>query len=69
MARDNGDVMPQKSDKGLRMGESYTYDECIADAEAARRTQRRDTDPMIEKEGFLGIDELDRMRRKDWVRT
>lgn len=40
------------------------YDYCIDDAKNARNSQRRDTDPMIEKEGFLGVDDLDRMRRR-----
>lgn len=41
-----------------------TYDECIDRAKSARNTQRNDTNPMIEKEGFLGVDDLDRMRRR-----
>lgn len=42
-----------------------TYDQCIDRAKSARNTQRNDTNPMMEKEGFLGMDELDRMRRRN----
>lgn len=41
-----------------------SYDECINSAKSARDSQRRDTDPMIQKEGYLGVDDLDRMRRR-----
>lgn len=40
------------------------YDDDIDMAAKARNNQRRDSDPMIEKEGFLGMDDLDRMRRR-----
>jgi hypothetical protein len=40
------------------------YDNDIDAAERARNTQRHDSDPMIEKEGFLGVDDLDRLRRR-----
>lgn len=40
------------------------YDNDIDMAERARNTQFRDTDPMIQKEGFLGLDDLDRLRRR-----
>lgn len=40
------------------------YDDDINTAERSRNNQRRDTDPMIQKEGFLGVDDLDRMRRR-----
>lgn len=57
-----GGVMPQDSDKGLKMGTDYNRE--INGAKAARNNQRRDTDPMVEKEGFLGMDDLDKMRRR-----
>lgn len=41
-----------------------SYDQEIDAAKAARNHQWRDTDPRIEKEGFLGVDDLDRMRRR-----
>jgi hypothetical protein len=41
------------------------YDDDIMAAGAARNNQRNDTNPMIEKEGFLGVDDLDRIRRKN----
>jgi hypothetical protein len=40
------------------------YDDDIDSAKVARNTQYHDTDPMIEKEGFLGVDDLDRLRRR-----
>lgn len=40
------------------------YDNDIDKAKIARNTQYHDTDPRIEKEGFLGIDDLDRLRRR-----
>jgi len=40
------------------------YDDDINKAERARNMQRRDSDPMIQKEGFLGVDDLDRLRRR-----
>lgn len=41
-----------------------TYDECIDESKRARNTQRNDTNPYIEKEGYLGVDDLDKMRRR-----
>lgn len=40
------------------------YDDDVVKAQHARNTQRRDTDPMLEKEGFLGMDDIDRLRRR-----
>lgn len=40
------------------------YNEDIDREESGRDNQSRDTDPMIEKEGYLGVDDLDRMRRR-----
>ncbi len=40
------------------------YNRDIDAAKRARNNQLRDTDPMVEKEGFLGVDDLDRMRRR-----
>ena len=47
-----------------RLLEKEGYNEEINKAKNARNNQLRDTDPMVEKEGFLGIDDLDRMRRR-----
>lgn len=52
------------SSKGRDKSHYKDYDYCIDEAKNARKTQRLDTDPRVEKEGFLGIDELDRMRRR-----
>lgn len=40
------------------------YDDDIEKAKRARNNQFHDSDPMIEKEGFLGMDDLDKMRRR-----
>lgn len=42
----------------------YGYDHCIDKAKNARNNQLKDSDPMVEKEGFLGVDDLDKMRRR-----
>lgn len=54
--------MTQRDDRDNRV--KTDYDDDINAARDARRNQRRDTDPMIEKEGFLGVDDLDRLRRR-----
>lgn len=41
------------------------YQRDLNESERARNSQKRDTDPMIEKEGFLGMDDIDKMRRKN----
>ncbi len=41
-----------------------SYNRDIERAKIARDNQLKDTDPMIEKEGFLGVDDIDRMRRR-----
>lgn len=48
------------SDRKVRAG----YNEEIDRAKSARNSQLKDTDPMVEKEGFLGVDDLDKMRRR-----
>lgn len=53
--------MPQANDKSLKMGCDYNRD--IRAAKVARNNQLKDTDPRIEKEGFLGMDDIDKMRR------
>ncbi len=40
------------------------YDRDIDNAKRARNNQFNDTNPMLEKEGFLGMDDIDRMRRR-----
>ncbi len=59
------DRMTFKGERGDRDNRVKTnYDDDINKAKSARNNQRRDTDPMIEKEGFLGVDDIDRMRRR-----
>ena len=52
-------------DRGYPVGKKdITYDEEIRRAQEARHTQKNDTNPYMEKEGFLGVDDIDRIRRK-----
>ena len=37
----------------------------IDKAKAARNNQLKDTDPMVSKEGFLGVDNVEKMRRRN----
>lgn len=46
-----------------------TYDQEGEAAEWARNTQRLDTHPGIEKEGYLDVSDLDRLRRRKLYRT
>ena len=54
------DAKPQ--DRDNKITTNYNHD--VTTAEFARNNQYRDTDPMLEKEGFLGMDDIDRMRRR-----
>jgi hypothetical protein len=60
------DKMTFKNDRMTDRDNKVTtnYDNDVNRAETARNNQRRDTDPKIEKEGFLGVDDLDRLRRR-----
>lgn len=40
------------------------YNAEIDRAKNARDSQLTDSDPMVQKDGFLGIDDLDKMRRR-----
>lgn len=53
----------RKTDRDNRQVD-ITYDEEIDEAIKARNTQFNDSNPMLEKEGFLGMDDLDRLRRR-----
>lgn len=63
---DKEDRMTFKNDRNTDRDNKVktNYDNDIDRAETARPNQRKDTDPMIEKEGFLGVDDLDKMRRR-----
>jgi hypothetical protein len=63
MAYENAPVNRTDKDGAVRK-EEYGYNECIDRAKAARNNQFKDTDPMVEKEGFLGVDDVDKMRRR-----
>lgn len=55
----------KRSEKNVQDRTSPTdYNRDIEAAKIARNNQLRDTDPTVEKEGFLGVDDLDRIRRK-----
>lgn len=53
------------SKEGFELSSFTNYDRDITNAESARNNQLKDTDPRIEKEGFLGVDDLDRLRRRN----
>lgn len=55
--------MSDKDSSPRRFSET-NYNRDIDMAKKARNNQLRDTDPRVEKEGFLGVDDLDRMRRR-----
>jgi hypothetical protein len=40
------------------------YNESIDKAKNAGKNNLSESNPMIEKEGFLGVDDIDRMRRR-----
>jgi len=56
------------NNKDVKKGEEKKmhsgYNEELDKAKIARNNQKNDTNPMIEKEGFLGIDDIDRLRRR-----
>jgi hypothetical protein len=63
MAYENDPIKRQDSDgKDRRIKIGYNAE--IDSAKAARDNTLKDSDPMVEKEGFLGIDNLDKMRRR-----
>lgn len=66
MAYENAPVDRPDKDGAVRR-DGYTYNECIAQAMKARDTQYKDSDPMVEKEGFLAVDDLDKLRRRKLV--
>lgn len=57
----------ESGDRGKRV--TTNYDDDINAASRARNNQRRDTDPMIEKEGYLGVDDVDRLRRRKIIKN
>jgi hypothetical protein len=63
MAKQRTFVGEKDADRNNKIHTNYQNDLNVA--ERARNNQRRDTDPMIEKEGFMGIDDLDKMRRNE----
>ena len=63
MAYEEPPIKRNDMDGSVRNGRPG-YNEDIERAKAARNNQLKDSDPMIEKEGFLGVDDLDKMRRR-----
>lgn len=54
-----------RSDKaGSDRTSTTNYNRDMDSAKMARNNQLKDTNPMVEKEGFLGVDDLDKMRRR-----
>lgn len=45
-------------------GAHTDYNRDIDRAKAARNNQKNDTNPYMQKEGYLGVDDLDKMRRR-----
>ncbi len=66
MAYEDKPVDRPDKDGAIRK-DGYTYNECIELAMKARDTQFKDSDPMVEKEGFLAVDDLDKLRRRKLV--
>lgn len=54
----------RRDNEGEDKWKNYSYDENIDKAKMARDSSHSDTDPMIEKDGYLGMDDLDKMRRR-----
>lgn len=64
MAYENSPV--NRSDKaGSDRTSKTNYNQEIDSAKNARNNQLKDTDPMVEKEGFLGVDNVEKMRRRN----
>lgn len=57
-ARNTGVDKPYERTTGLN------YNKEIDAAKVARNNTLKDSDPRVEKEGFLGVDNLDKMRRR-----
>ena len=56
--------MKNRPNKGVsEIGASLSYNKEINAARDARDNQILDTDPRVQKEGYLGVDNLDKMRR------
>lgn len=51
-------------DKPYHRTSRTDYNAEIDAAKVARNNTLKDTDPRVEKEGFLGVDDLDKMRRR-----
>ncbi len=63
MAYENPPIKRVDTDWSKRTSET-NYDRDIDTAKMARNNQLKDSDPMIEKEGFLAVDDVDKMRRR-----
>ena len=66
MAYENKPVNRADRDGTPRHSET-DYNRDIDRAMSARNNQLKDTDPMVEKEGFLAVDDLDKLRRRKLV--
>jgi hypothetical protein len=62
------DETPRKKIEVREGRTEYGHDDCINGAQQAGKYGVR-TDAAAEGVGYLGMDDIDRMRRKNWVRT
>lgn len=53
-----------KDKKNINNGNKTNYNQDINKAKNSKKNQRSESNPMIEKEGFLGMDDLDKIRRR-----
>lgn len=65
MAYENAPVNRADKDGAVRHDGSYNEETKLA--MDARNNQFKDSNPMIEKEGFLAVDNLDKLRRRKLV--
>jgi hypothetical protein len=66
MAYENAPVNRRDKDGDPRITR-LDYNNEIAKAMSSRNNTLKDTDPMVEKEGFLAVDNLDKLRRRKLV--
>lgn len=63
--KDSGDAyFPTAKEDGDRHIYDSGYDFELDRVKTARKNQLSDTDPMFQKDGFIGVDDIDRLRRE-----
>jgi hypothetical protein len=63
MAYEESPVKGRQTDGKDRVSNT-NYNNEIDTSKSARNNTLKDSDPMVQKEGFLGVDNLDKMRRR-----